>query len=121
MSIPSTYSRYIFSERPTGDLTPTTFKQETRSSAEDLQPAPKQVVVKQTWMSLDPAMRSWLNDSKRAYTAPVKLGQVMRSMGLGIVVKIGEGSSFKVGDEVSGTLGTCEATLECVMYAELCL
>lgn len=56
-------------------------------------------------MSLDPAMRAWLNDTKRSYTAPVKLGSVMRSGGLGVVVKTGEGSTLSVGDEVYGTIG----------------
>ena len=62
-------------------------------------------MVKVTWISLDPAMRSWLIDNKRAYVPPVKLGEVMRAVGLGVVVKLGEGSKFSVGDEVSGLLG----------------
>lgn len=62
-------------------------------------------MIKVTWISLDPAMRSWLNDSKRAYTPPVKLGEVMRSVGLGVVVQVGEGSKFIVGDEISGVVG----------------
>lgn len=104
MPLPSTYKRYIFDERPTEHITPTTFKRETKSTS-DLKVRPGQVLVKVTWISLDPAMRSWLNDSKRAYTPPVKLGEVMRAAGLGIVVEVGEGSRFSVGDEVSGVVG----------------
>ena len=104
MPLPSTYKKCIFDERPTADITPTTFKSETKSTS-DLKVGPGQVLVKVTWISLDPAMRSWLNDSKRAYTPPVKLGEVMRAVGLGVVVEVGEGSKFSVGDEVSGVVG----------------
>jgi len=104
MPLPSTYTQYIFDERPTEHITPTTFKSEIKSTG-DLKVGPGQVLIKVTWISLDPAMRSWLNDSKRAYTPPVKLGEVMRAAGLGIVVQVGEGSKFSVGDEVSGVVG----------------
>ena len=104
MPLPSTYKQYIFDERPTENITSTTFKRETKSTG-DLKVGPGQVLVKVTWISLDPAMRSWLNDSKRAYTPPVKLGEVMRAAGLGVVVGVGEGSKFSVGDEVSGVVG----------------
>lgn len=63
-------------------------------------------------MSLDPAMRAWLNDTKRSYTAPVKLGEVMRSGGLGVVVKTGEGSTLSVGDDVYGTIGESTANTQ---------
>ena len=104
MPLPSTYKQYIFDERPTENITPTTFKSETKSTS-DLKVGPSQVLVKVTWISLDPAMRSWLNDSKRAYTPPVKLGEVMRAVGLGIVVQAGNSSKFAIGDEVSGGVG----------------
>ena len=104
MPLPSTYKQYIFDERPTQHITATTFKGETKSTS-DLKFGHGQVLIKVTWISLDPAMRSWLNDSKRAYTPPVKLGEVMRAAGLGIVVGVGEGSKFSVGDEVSGVVG----------------
>jgi NADPH-dependent curcumin reductase CurA len=104
MPLPSAYKQYIFDERPTGHITPTTFKSETKSTS-DLKVGPGQVLIKVTWISLDPAMRSWLNDNKRAYTPPVKLGEVMRAAGLGVVAGAGEGSKFSVGDEVSGVVG----------------
>jgi len=109
--LPSTYTRYIFSERPTGEITSTTFKQETRSIEDFNVTDAEKVVVKVTWLSLDPAMRGWLNDSKRSYIAPVKLGEVMRALGLGIVVRVGAGSKFAVGDLVSGAFGWTEYSL----------
>ena len=104
MPLPSTYKQYIFDERPVEHIVPTTFKSETRSTS-DLKVGTGQVLIKVTWISLDPAMRSWLNDSKRAYTPPVKLGEVMRAAGLGVVVQVGEGSKFTIGDQVSGLVG----------------
>ena len=104
MPLPSTYRQYIFYERPTEHITPTTFKRELKSTS-DLRVGPGQALIKVTWISLDPAMRSWLNDNKRAYTPPVKLGEVMRAAGLGIVVQVGERSKLAVGDEVSGVVG----------------
>lgn len=58
-------------------------------------------------MSLDPAMRGWLNDS-RSYVKPVAIGETMRAGGLGVVEKVGEGSGLKVGDYVYGTVGWTE-------------
>ena len=101
MSLPSTHTQYIFDERPTEDIAPTTFKRETKSTG-DLEVGPGQVLVKVTRISLDPAMRSWLANNKRAYIPPVKLSEVMRAVGLGVVVKVGEGGKFSVWDEVSG-------------------
>ena len=62
MPLPSTYKQYIFDERPGEYITPTTFKCETKSTS-DLKVGPGQVLIKVAWISLDPAMRLWLNDS----------------------------------------------------------
>lgn len=48
-------------------------------------------------------MRNWLNDV-RSYIEPVKLGEVMRSLGLGRVIKSNDGG-FKEGDLVSDQEG----------------
>ena len=40
-------------------------------------PADGEVLVKVHFISLDPAMRRWMNDSK-SYIAPVGIGDVMR-------------------------------------------
>lgn len=121
MPLPSVYKQYIFDERPTHHLTPTTFKRE-RKSTSDLKVGRGQVLIKVTWISLDPAMRSWLNDNKRAYTPPVKLGEVMRAAGLGIVVQVGEGSKFSPGDEVSGVVGELHGqATPCIQINDLLL
>ena len=99
---PSHYTRIVLSERPKGDIDTRTFRKETVPF--DLKPGPKQILVKPEWLSLDPAMRGWLRDT-RSYIPPVQLGAVMRSAGLAKVVEVGEGSRFTPGDLVSCTSG----------------
>ncbi|KQP13236.1 NADP-dependent oxidoreductase [Pseudorhodoferax sp. Leaf267] len=64
------------------------------------------VLVKTLSLSLDPAMRGWLNDAK-SYIPPVAIGEVMRAGGIGRVVA-SRNPAFAVGDAVYGTLGVQE-------------
>lgn len=68
---------------------------------------PDQILVKQTHMSLDPAMLGWMSPDPDSYIPPVALGEVMRSSGLGEVVE-SNNANFKVGDRVSGLMGWTE-------------
>ena len=61
------------------------------------------VLVKATHLSLDPAMRGWMNEGK-SYIPPVGIGEVMRAGGIGTVVA-SKNPAFAVGDTVSATLG----------------
>ena len=61
-----------------------------------------QLLVKTLYLSLDPAMRGWMNDAK-SYIAPVGLGDVMRAGGVGIVVE-SKHPKFQAGDTMSGML-----------------
>jgi NADPH-dependent curcumin reductase len=61
------------------------------------------VLVKVHLISLDPAMRGWMNVS-RSYIRPVEIGEVMRAGGAGIVVE-SKNPSFKIGDAVVGNFG----------------
>ena len=61
-----------------------------------------QMLVKNLYLSLDPAMRGWMNDAK-SYIAPVGLGDVMRAGGVGTVVN-SKHPKFQAGDTVSGML-----------------
>jgi NADPH-dependent curcumin reductase CurA len=45
-----------------------------------------EVLVKTLYLSLDPAMRGWMNEG-RSYIKPVEIGEVMRAGGVGEVVK----------------------------------
>ena len=64
---------------------------------------PGGVLVQVLALSLDPAMRGWMNDGK-SYIAPVAIGEVMRAGGVGKVIASGH-AGFAVGDVVSGTPG----------------
>ena len=65
-----------------------------------------QLLVKTLYLSLDPAMRGWMNDTK-SYIAPVGLGDVMRAGGVGSVIE-SKHPKFQVGDTVSGMLNVQE-------------
>ncbi len=60
-------------------------------------------VVKVDYLSIDPAMRTWMN-AGRSYVPPVEIGEVMRALGAGHVVE-SRHPKFAVGDEVSGIFG----------------
>ncbi|NVO05751.1 MAG: NADP-dependent oxidoreductase [Rhodoferax sp.] len=64
------------------------------------------VLVQTLALSLDPAMRGWMNEGK-SYIAPVGLGEVMRAGGVGRVTA-SRHARFAVGDLVSGSLGVQE-------------
>src|SRR6476660_1773163 len=66
-------------------------------------PGPGQIVVKILYVSLDPAMRGWMNEGK-SYIPPVEIGAVMRAGGAGRVVA-SKHPAFKEGDEVAGNFG----------------
>ena len=63
-----------------------------------------QVLIRQTAMSLDPAMLGWMSADTESYIPPVALGEVMRSSGVGLVEQ-SRNERFKVGDKVMGMFG----------------
>lgn len=69
-------------------------------------PGPGEVLVKSLYISLDPAMRGWMNEG-RSYIEPVKIGDVMRAAALGRVVA-SQNPSFTTGEYVFGVLGVQE-------------
>jgi NADPH-dependent curcumin reductase CurA len=67
------------------------------------EPSDGEFAVKVTHLSLDPAMRGWMNEGK-SYIRPVGIGEVMRAGGAGKVIA-SKHPEFKVGDEVAGSFG----------------
>jgi hypothetical protein len=65
-----------------------------------------QVLVKILYVSLDPAMRGWMNEG-RSYVPPVQIGEVMRAATAGEIVE-SKSEKLAVGDSVSGWLGVQE-------------
>lgn len=62
-----------------------------------------EVLFQTLYLSLDPAMRSWLNDA-RSYVPPVQIGEVMRGYGIGLVIA-SRSQKFPVGSYASGMCG----------------
>lgn len=72
-------------------------------------PSEGEFVVTVDYLSLDPAMRGWLNDV-RSYVPPVGIGEVMRAHGVGRVSASAH-PDFVVGEVVSGMFGVAEHAL----------
>ena len=70
------------------------------------EPAEGGVLIKTLALSLDPAMRGWMNEGK-SYIPPVGIGEVMRAGGVGVVVA-SRNPAFAVGDHVTGSPGVQE-------------
>jgi NADPH-dependent curcumin reductase CurA len=92
--------RFRLIKRPTGMAQRTDFEISTVRVAE---PGPGEVVLRVLYLSLDPAMRGWMNESK-SYIPPVGLGEVMRAIGLGRVVDSND-PSLRPGDFATGLTG----------------
>ena len=66
-----------------------------------------QFLLKQTHMSLDPAMKGWMSPDTESYIPPVQLGDIMRSSGVAAVVE-SRNDDFPVGTRVAGMIGWTE-------------
>ncbi|KAK5942357.1 hypothetical protein PMZ80_004920 [Knufia obscura] len=86
-SLPSTYTSLTLSSRPKASIIPgETFATNTTNPT----PSPTslrdgQILFQTLFLSLDPAMRGWLNDT-RSYIKPVQIGEVMRGSSVGLVL-----------------------------------
>jgi NADPH-dependent curcumin reductase len=90
-------------KRPVGLPTRDVWSETTEPVAE---PATGGIVVKTLSLSLDPAMRGWMNEGK-SYIPPVGIGEVMRAGGIGKVIASAN-PKFAVGDVVTAGLGVQE-------------
>jgi NADPH-dependent curcumin reductase CurA len=73
------------------------------------EPGPGEFVVAISHLSLDPAMRGWMN-AGASYIDPVELGDVMRAGAVG-TVSASEHPGFAVGEHVYGVFGVQEHAL----------
>jgi len=87
----------IFKQRPSGFPNADTWQLESN-------PIPEleegEVLIQHHYISLDPAMRGWMNDTK-SYIPPVAIDDVMRAGSVGKVIKNNGNSKFEVGDCVT--------------------
>ena len=99
--------KMILINRPTGipEKNTWSFEEELISDIKD-----GQILIKHQYISLDPAMRGWMNNSK-SYIPPVEIGTVMRAGTVGEVIQVNNNTNFKVGDFVSGWGGVQEYSI----------
>jgi NADPH-dependent curcumin reductase CurA len=95
-----TNDQFLLAARPVGLPKDSDWQRATPPLAE-LQEG--EVRVKLLYLSLDPAMRGWMNEGK-SYVRPVAIGEVMRAGGVGIVVE-SKSPRFKAGEHVMGVMG----------------
>src|SRR6478672_2206602 len=101
--MPTTNRQFRLARRPVGMPTRDDWQETTEPVR---QPPAGGVLVRTLALSLDPAMRGWMNEGK-SYIAPVEIGEVMRAGGVGRVIASTH-PGFGVGDLVSGALGVQE-------------
>lgn len=98
------YTAIKLVKRPGLHITPDVFEVatlDTRSLEEG------EVLLKQTHMSLDPAMKGWMVEDRGSYIPPVELGDIMRSSGVAEVVE-SRNDKFPEGARVAGMIGWTE-------------
>ncbi len=92
--------RVLLAQRPQGIPDESTFEVDEQEVPE---PGDGEFVVRLSHISLDPAMRGWMNDVE-SYLPPVGLGEVMRAGGVGEVVA-SKHEGWSEGDHAYGTFG----------------
>ncbi len=106
MSTATTNRQFRLAARPVGMPKRSDWELTTEPVPE---PGEGQVLVQVLYLSLDPAMRGWMNEG-RSYIPPVGIGEVMRASGAGRVVK-SRHPDFAAGDDVTGILNIQEYAL----------
>jgi hypothetical protein len=99
-TIPKTHRRVVLVRRPPGAPAESDFRVEEVPMPE---PGPRQVLVRNIYLSLDPYMRGRMRDAA-SYAAPVGIGEVMTAGTVGEVVKSNH-PNYRIGDIVEDRLG----------------
>lgn len=95
--------QFRLAARPSGMV-----KREDFDFTEEPVPSPGdgEFLVQVLYISLDPAMRGWMNEG-RSYIPPVGIGEVMRALGAGRVIESTH-PDYSAGDHVIGPFGVQE-------------
>ena len=100
MSATRSNTRILLASRPVGNPQPENLTIETV-------PVPAleagQVLVQTQYVSLDPAMRGWMNEGK-SYIPPIQIGEVFRAGTAGQIIESNH-SDYVVGDYIAGNWG----------------
>jgi len=100
-----TTSREIrLKSRPVGEPTGANFELATVTLSD---PAPGEVQVRNSWMTVDPYMRGRMNDV-RSYVPPFQIGEALQGGAVGEVIASND-PAFKAGDAVQSFFGWREA------------
>ncbi|MCB1166985.1 MAG: NADP-dependent oxidoreductase [Leptospiraceae bacterium] len=99
----NTNTQIKLAARPTGLPGPECWKID---SSDRPTPEDGEVLLQILQISLDPAMRGWMNEA-RSYVPPVRINQVMRALTLSRVIE-SKSSELSVGDLVTGSQGAQE-------------
>ena len=103
---PSRNRQFLLAHRPVGEPGPDTWELADASLHE---PADGQVLIRHDYISVDPAMRGWMNAGK-SYVPPVEIGAVMRAYVGGEVVA-SKHPDFAEGEAVTGVLGAQDCSI----------
>jgi NADPH-dependent curcumin reductase CurA len=95
--------QFLLAARPSGLPKPEDWAYKETPVGE---PGDGEVLVQTLFVSLDPAMRGWMNDV-RSYIPPVGIGEVMRALVAGRVLASNH-PRLAVGDHVTGMIGVQE-------------
>ncbi|HKZ72991.1 MAG TPA: NADP-dependent oxidoreductase [Steroidobacteraceae bacterium] len=105
--------RIVLSERPRGIPEPRHFELASQALP---RPSSGEMIVETLYLSIDAALRGWLNDEPN-YSAPVAVGEVVRSLAVGRVVE-SHAAEFAPGDLLYGWFGWqthCRTTADRVL------
>jgi NADPH-dependent curcumin reductase CurA len=99
------------SERPKGDIIPgggegATFEYRVTPAPTEADLKDGEILIESLYLSLDPAMRPWLNDV-RSYVPPVQIGELMRGA-VAARVLASKSSKAQAGDYVYASSGWTE-------------
>ncbi len=102
-----TYRRILLDSRPRGLVDQGNLRID--DSAPIPEPAEGQALVRVRYCSIDPTIRTWMDDAP-GYLPPIGIGEVVRSGGVGEVVA-SRNEHYQPGDVVFGMLGWQEFSL----------
>lgn len=98
--------QFLLASRPTGLPTRANWNY-VETETPELQEG--EILIQTQFISLDPAMRGWMNDAK-SYIPPVGIGEVMRAGTAGRILD-SKNPQFEVGEAVTGYWGVQEYTV----------
>ena len=93
--------KVVLTARPVGPVTTGCFE----TVVEDVpELGPNQALLQVQWVGIDPTIRGWINE-RGSYFAPVGIGEVVRSSGVGVVVATNDPVTYPMGQAFTALTG----------------